>query len=361
MTAMPRNENAAPLALAETLREGVSGAPASGRALFLCARAEMLEALSDAHDWQCVQNLKPLARELEQQGHAVSSDIETLDGERFALTVLLPPRQRDEARAWLARAVQCTHPDGVVVAAMPNIGGARSGERDLQQLTGTVHHVSRRKCRVFWSDLTQAHIDPERLSEWCALDALRPILDGRFLSRPGLFAWDRIDAASALLAAHLPASIHGRVADLGAGYGFLSVMLLERAKEIEALDLYEADARALEPARRNIERAVRDSAHAAQVDVHWRDVTQGLPAEYDFIVSNPPFHQGRADRPELGQAFIRTAASALSPRGALWLVANRHLPYEATLAHEFETVRTHAEQGGFKVIEAVRGRRGARG
>ncbi len=43
-----------------------------------------------------------------------------------------------------------------------------------------------------------------------------------FLSRPGVFAWDRIDPASALLAEHLPADLAGRAADLGAGYGFVA-------------------------------------------------------------------------------------------------------------------------------------------
>jgi 16S rRNA (guanine1207-N2)-methyltransferase len=70
------------------------------------------------------------------------------------------------------------------------------------------------------------------------------------------------------------------------------------------------------------------------------------------VVSNPPFHQGRADLPELGRAFIDTAAQALLPHGRLWLVANRHLPYEATLAARFNEVNTVVMQDGFKVIEA---------
>jgi len=86
--------------------------------------------------------------------------------------------------------------------------------------------------------------------------------------------------------------------------------------------------------------------------VHWHDVTRGLPRRYDAIVSNPPFHQGRADLPELGRAFIDAAANALLPHGRLWLVANRHLPYEATLAARFNEVRTVVTQDGFKVIEA---------
>jgi 16S rRNA (guanine1207-N2)-methyltransferase len=37
------------------------------------------------------------------------------------------------------------------------------------------------------------------------------------------------------------------------------------------------------------------------------------------------------------------------------MVANRHLPYEAELAGQFASVRTVAQDHGFKVVEAIRG------
>jgi hypothetical protein len=117
---------------------------------------------------------------------------------------------------------------------------------------------------------------------------------------------------------------------------------------LRSLDLYEAEARALDLARRNLE------AHA-HVGYHWHDVTQGLPRAFDCIVMNPPFHaQGRADRPDIGRRFIDVAADALRPRGRLLLVANRHLPYESVLDARFASVRTLADAQGYKVIEAVR-------
>ena len=74
----------------------------------------------------------------------------------------------------------------------------------------------------------------------------------------------------------------------------------------------------------------------------------------DFVVTNPPFHDGGTEDRELGKAFIRCAASALRKGGALWLVANRHLPYEPVLASAFARVDVRREQGGYKVFEARR-------
>lgn len=323
--------------------------PADGHVLFLRARAGVRLREMAQPGWLCEQGFLPFADELARNGLRVG---EPAIDERFPLVLVLPPRQRDEARALFARALQHVAPGGSVLAAMPNAEGAKSGAADLARLAGAVQHQSKHKCRVFWSTPQAADIDQGLLAEWLALDAPRETADG-YVSRPGLFAWDRVDRASALLAAHLPADLHGRVADLGAGYGYLSTQLVARCSRIEAIDLYEAEARALEPARINLARATQAVGRDLAVAVHWHDATRPLVQRYDAIVSNPPFHQGRADLPELGRAFIVSAAEALQPDGRLLIVANRHLPYEAVLASRFHEVRTLVVQEGFKVIEAI--------
>jgi 16S rRNA (guanine1207-N2)-methyltransferase len=326
--------------------DGLLDWPADG-VLFL--RARFGAALRARTGLVCDQGFRPEADTLESAGvvtlqsHAASR--------RYAAVLVLPPRQRDEARALFAHAIACTAPGGRVIACAANNEGARSAEADLAALAGPVSHLGKHKCRVFWTAPLDGAADPARAAEWIALDAPRAIEDGRFTSRPGVFAWDRIDAASRLLAEHLPADLAGDAADLGAGYGYLSDELLERCPGIRTLDVIEAEARAIELARMNLAR------HADRVEqrFHWLDVTRGLPGRYDVIVSNPPFHaQGRADRPDLGRRFIEAAAAALRPGGRLWLVANRHLPYESALAAGFASVRTVAERGGFKVIEGMR-------
>jgi 16S rRNA (guanine1207-N2)-methyltransferase len=326
--------------------------PRDARVLLLHARDGWpLRAIPLAH-LVCEQDFKPHADALQRSGLTVATDA---GGEKFPLTLLLPPRQRDQARADLARAVQRTAVGGMVVASIANNEGARSGESDMQRLLGPVHNLSKNHCRVFWATLRKGTLDRALLEEWTLLDAPRPIADGRFVSRPGVFAWDRIDAASELLAAHLPGDLSGRGADLGAGYGYLSAEVLVRCPRVTSLDLYEADARALELARSNLSRLnLARVTTTVKLDYHWHDVTAGLPHRYDFIVTNPPFHQGRADLPELGRAFIVAAADALIAGGRLWLVANRHLPYEAVLNERFKTVRTVTTERGFKVIEAVK-------
>ena len=88
--------------------------------------------------------------------------------------------------------------------------------------------------------------------------------------------------------------------------------------------------------------------------VVWADLRRPLEglADFDFVVMNPPFHDGGAEDKALGVAFIAAASQMLSKRGVCWLVANRHLPYEAALTAAFSSVTVKGDGGGYKIFEA---------
>lgn len=166
-----------------------------------------------------------------------------------------------------------------------------------------------------------------------------------FVTLPGVFSADGVDPGSAALAAALPGKLPGRMADLGAGWGWLSAQVLARAG-VESLDLIEAEAEALACARRNLA--------ATSARFHWADALTFRPeVPFQGVVMNPPFHAGRAGDPALGQAFVAAAARMLTPGGTLWMVANRHLPYGPTLeAHFREIEELPCPAPGFRVTRA---------
>ena len=164
-------------------------------------------------------------------------------------------------------------------------------------------------------------------------------------SQPGVFAWDRIDAGSLLLAQTAPV-LKGAGADLGCGYGALATVVLG-SPAVTSLRLIDLDRRAIDAARKNVT--------DARARFEWADArTLEGAGDLDFIVTNPPFHDGGAEDRRLGQAFIQKAAAMLGKGGVLWLVANRHLPYEADLNAAFKRVTKVADAGGYKVYEAVK-------
>lgn len=327
--------------------EGRLAWPRAGRVLVLNARLSPALGQAPVERLACQQDFRPFFDALDRAGFSVGESEPT---GRFERVLVMPVRQRDQLRASYARALGCLSPGGVVLGVAANDQGARSAQADLTALAGPLSSLSKNRCRVFWSAPLEGAGNTQQAQDWIDAAAPRPILDGRFVSRPGLFAWDRIDPASALLAEHIDPDWRGRAADLGGGWGYLSSQLLARCPGITALDLFEAQAQALPLARLNL------GAHADRVTLglHWHDVTRGLAQRYDVIVTNPPFHaQGRADDPALGQAFIAAATQAMAPGGKLLLVANRHLPYEAALQRGFGKVSLLAQRDGFKLFLAT--------
>lgn len=172
----------------------------------------------------------------------------------------------------------------------------------------------------------------------------------RVFTRPGVFSWDHLDEASALLASVMTPADDTDVLDLGCGAGVLGVAVGRHAPRAR-VTLVDADSEAVRCAQRTMEA----SGHAA-----WRvlasDVTSAVrDARFDLVVSNPPFHAGKQVDLELPRRFVTEAHAVLRPGGRLQLVANRTLPYEGELARVFGNRRTLHDGARFKVLEAVRG------
>jgi 16S rRNA (guanine1207-N2)-methyltransferase len=330
-------------ALLHYLRQGTLALPA-GRAVFIRAEADpTLRALRP--DLVCEQTFRPEHDRLAALGLAVTRRAEG----PFSAALCLLTKSKLENLANIARAWAMLDPGGLLICSGRNDTGAASIAKQARAAFGEVESLSKYHCRVFWARRREEPL-PAPAAAWLAAGELHRVPETGFLSRPGIYGWNAIDKGSAFLAAHLPRDITGRVADLGAGWGYLSLSLLERCPGIGHLDLYEAEWLALDAARQNISARRPD----ASVGYHWHDVTAGLPAQYDTIVMNPPFHAGKSADVALGRAFIAAAAAALAPGGTLLMVANRHLPYEAAIDAHFKSRQTIAETAAFKLIRAVR-------
>lgn len=335
---------------------GEEGLRVPSRALFIGVQAHpALKVWPELIGWQ---PLKPLADVWDRAGFAQADELP--DG-KWPLVLVLPGKSRDETLFWFALAKDRLEPGGRIVAAMPNTAGASRFEKELAQAAGNITSIQKHKCRAFHA-VDQGSWNGETLNAWRSLGGFREISGTRYLTQAGIFSSEHIDPGSLLLAQHLPKNLRGHVADLGAGWGYLSDVALERCPGIERIDLFEADVRALACAKRNLARhlppenplssPVCYACDEPRVRFHWHDVTTGLPETYDAILMNPPFHTGQDTDVDLGRAFLSTAAASLKRNGKLYLVANRQLPYEPLLDSLRLAWRKVAEDGTYKVIFA---------
>ena len=308
------------------------------RALFIGAQPHpALLGRPEVTGWQ---PSRPLASVWENAGFPRCDD---LPGGKWPVVLVLPGKSRDEALAWFAAARDRLAPGGKLLVAMPNTAGAARFEKELTKATRQIVSLQKHKCRAFHAT-EDGTWDEALFHDWRTLGQPREI--SGFTVQAGIFSSDHIDPGSQLLADHLPAHLHGTVADLGAGWGFLSDAVLRRSPQIQQLHLFEADARALSCARENLAR------HHREIHFHWHDVTTGVHGIYDAIVMNPPFHTGQATDIDLGRAFLKVATASLRRGGKLLLVANRQLPYEAVLETSGMAWRKTAEDRTYKLLFA---------
>jgi 16S rRNA (guanine1207-N2)-methyltransferase len=270
-----------------------------------------------------------------------SSDLAAMpDGSAERAVILAPPGtlERDYA---LAQALRVLKPGAPILAFAPKDKGGSRLKKVLERFGCTVTEDARRHHRFCSASRPEAPVDLAQ-----AIDAGGPRLIPALglWSQPGVFSWDRIDPGSASLMEHLP-PLAGQGADFGCGVGVLAGRVLA-SPAVTALTCIDLDRRAVACAEHNL-----DDPRAAVV---WADVRRlgEAPADLDFVVMNPPFHDGGAEDRALGVAFIQAAAARLAKRGVCWAVANRHLPYEAALTEAFAKVTLKAEVGGYKIFEA---------
>lgn len=252
---------------------------------------------------------------------------------QYQTAIVFLPRSKPLGRALISDAAGSAH---LVIVDGAKTDGVDSLLKEVRKRASVSGPIAKAHGKIFWFDGTDVFED------WAA----HPGYVDEFQTLPGVFSADGVDPASQLLSQVLPDKLGPRVADLGAGWGYLAAQVLTRSS-VELMHLVEADYSALACARVNVP--------DPRAQFHWADATDwGQSGQVDTIVMNPPFHTSRATDVALGQAFIQAAARLLTPQGTLWMVANRHLPYETALREVFREGDELAGDGRFKLFRASR-------
>ncbi len=324
------------------LESGVFAPPSAGHVLVLAPR-EGDDLTPLGRDRVAVETgFRPDHDHFAKAGYAVARPA------AVAAAVVCLPRARAAALALIARAVGAV-PDGAPVLIdgqkTDGIDGILKAVRAAGLPLGEVLSKAHGKAAVLRADrVPDDWLRHDRAVDGGAL--------GAFRTNAFCFSAEGPDRGSALLAAALPAKLGPKVVDLGAGWGYLSRAVLSRAG-VKRLDLVEAEAAALDCARANVA--------DVRVQFHWADARAFRPESLvETVVMNPPFHTGRAADPGLGAAFIAAARRMLAPDGALWLVANRHLPYDPVLTEHFLELADVGGDAAFRLIRAAKPRRPTR-
>lgn len=177
--------------------------------------------------------------------------------------------------------------------------------------------------------------------------------DIEILSHAGVFSRDKLDIGSRLFLENMPVDERYKtIVDLGCGNGVLGLMAAIKnpsAKIIFTDESYMA----VESAIANFMSVFGETREAEFLQT---DCLQGVENDSaSLILCNPPFHQNNAINDDVAWQMFTESKAALTNKGELWVIGNRHLGYHAKLKHLFGSCDVIASNKKFTLLRAVKG------
>ncbi|MBZ9612608.1 methyltransferase [Rheinheimera maricola] len=262
----------------------------------------------------------------------------------FDTVVLFYPKSKEQFGFTLAQLKNAIGPETQLFVCGDNKGGIKSLSKHAEKMGLAANKLDNAKhCLWFalFGDFKQLpHIGSSSFTIEIAGESL--VLH----SLPGVFNHGKLDVGTALLLENLPQISQGKVLDFACGCGVVGAML---KRKHPAIELFSSDISLL--ATTATEQTLAANGLAGTVIA-----ADGLPAnpkQFDYIVSNPPFHTGIKTDYSIVDNFIRQSAQRLTSQGSLTLVANSHLAYLELLQESFKQVTIKAKTNGFIVYRAA--------
>ncbi len=276
---------------------------------------------------------------------------------KYDVAIIQIPKGRQLARRWLLQAEGALCPGGTLYIVGSNNLGIRSAADDAQELLGPGRTVAYKKgnrlltCRKpsernhlpGWAN--EPGTAPRTLIEFSASigSEVYPIR-----SLPGVFSSHHLDEGTRMLLTAINIPTSADVLDLGCGYGVIGLYAARHGARL--VHLTDNNLLAVCASRETL------SVNAAQnAVVYGGDLFTPLGSNhYDLILSNPPFHAGRAVDFEITGRLISQSFQALNTGGQLVIVANRFIRYERLIEKFFGNVTVIGSSSKFHVLSGLK-------
>lgn len=262
----------------------------------------------------------------------------------FDTVVLFYPKSKEQLAFTLAQLKPALSATTAVFVTGDNKGGIKSLSSHAQKLGLNANKLDNAKHCLWFALFGDFSKLPEISASRFNINAAGESLV--LHSLPGVFNHGKLDVGSALLLENLPQISQGKVLDFACGCGVIGAML---KRKHPAIELFSSDISLLAVKATELTLA----ANALEGTVIAADGLPATPKQFDYIVSNPPFHTGIKTDYSIVDNFIRQSAQRLSSQGSLTLVANSHLAYQELLQQSFKQVTVKAKANGFVVYRAT--------
>lgn len=163
---------------------------------------------------------------------------------------------------------------------------------------------------------------------------------------PGVFSQNKLDIGTQVLLDNLPETITGKVLDFGCGAGVIAAYISTLFPESKPT-LVDVNALALQSAKKTFE------LNQLKADFIASNSLSRVTDSYDYVISNPPFHQGVKTHYAATEQFLMKIKQHIKPNGCITIVANSFLKYPPIMEQAIGTTKTITVTKGFAIYQCL--------
>ncbi len=260
------------------------------------------------------------------------------------MLLLYWPKAKAEAEYLLAMLMAKLGVNTEIVVVGENRSGVKSIEKMFQRYGPVNKYDSARRCSFYWG---QCLNEPTPFSQLDWFKSYTINLGNQSLvikSLPGVFSHGEFDLGSQLLLETLP-PLSGKVLDFGCGAGVLGAFMAKSNPAI-TIEMCDINAYAITSSRATLE------ANGLTGKVFASDIYSDTSNDYQFIISNPPFHSGLDTNYNAAETLLGDAPQYLRKNGEMIIVANSFLKYPPIIERAFKNFETLNKNKKFSIYYA---------
>lgn len=263
------------------------------------------------------------------------------------LVIMQFPKSKAEFGFTLAMLASVVTDDATVIIVGENKSGIKSADKlGKNYLTFCNKIDAARHCLMYVGRFKPA-LPAFNLAEFYHYYQL-PIADQliKIAALPGVFSQNKLDVGTQVLLDHLPAAITGNVLDFGCGAGVIAAYISTLFPDCKAT-LVDVSALALQSAKATF------ALNQLEADFVASNSLSNVTDKYDFVISNPPFHQGVKTHYAATEQFLGKIKQHISPNGSITIVANSFLKYPPIMEKAIGVTKTITVTKGFAIYQCL--------
>jgi len=264
------------------------------------------------------------------------------------LVVMPFPKSKAELNFTLSMVAHATTKETIIVIVGENKSGIKSLNKATKDtLINCQKHDAARHCLLYVASLAE-NLPPFTLEDWYEYYSVNiNSIKINVAALPGVFSQKGLDKGTKVLLENMPQIPTGKLLDFGCGAGVIASFIGKSHPEIE-LNLLDVNALALESAKKTL------TINQLTGNVFASNSLSELKHTYDYVVSNPPFHQGLATNYNATETFLKGIKKHLTPSGHVLIVANSFLTYEPIMKAAIGNTTRLLTQQGFTIYQCNR-------